>query len=208
VTRKEPTYTGKSMMMTSRVSSGSLWLLLLSLLSVYGRPVVRNIQSTHGTSIRPSSAALGRRLLADKRTNHAAFLSIALLSTEHIFLVRRLQNLIDYSRSMRPIPGCRSCKSLSRVARPPPDKQTSVIVPVCRSYLTPPPPYPYSVDFYSDSCGPCRQMAPIFKKVAGQYKDKVRGGITYLGGRRWHPCKTMLNALVLSRFLYPHHQLV
>jgi len=30
---------------------------------------------------------------------------------------------------------------------------------------------PVVVDFYSDSCGPCRMMAPIFKKVAAEYKD-------------------------------------
>ncbi|CAB9524831.1 Thioredoxin reductase (Fragment) [Seminavis robusta] len=30
---------------------------------------------------------------------------------------------------------------------------------------------PVVVDFYSDSCGPCRMMAPIFKKVAQEMKD-------------------------------------
>mmetsp|Transcript_5540 Transcript_5540/g.16441 ORF Transcript_5540/g.16441 Transcript_5540/m.16441 type:complete len:240 (+) Transcript_5540:144-863(+) len=30
---------------------------------------------------------------------------------------------------------------------------------------------PVVVDFYSDSCGPCRMMAPIFKKVAKEFKD-------------------------------------
>ena len=29
------------------------------------------------------------------------------------------------------------------------------------------------VDFYSDSCGPCRQIAPLFKSLAKQYKGKV-----------------------------------
>jgi len=29
------------------------------------------------------------------------------------------------------------------------------------------------VDFYSDSCGPCRMMAPIYKKVAAQYVDRA-----------------------------------
>jgi thioredoxin reductase (NADPH) len=30
---------------------------------------------------------------------------------------------------------------------------------------------PVVVDFYSDSCGPCRMMAPIFKKVAKEFAD-------------------------------------
>lgn len=30
---------------------------------------------------------------------------------------------------------------------------------------------PVIVDFYSDSCGPCRMMAPIFKKVAADYTN-------------------------------------
>lgn len=29
------------------------------------------------------------------------------------------------------------------------------------------------VDFYSDSCGPCRQIAPFYKQLADQYKGKV-----------------------------------
>lgn len=29
------------------------------------------------------------------------------------------------------------------------------------------------VDFYSDSCGPCRQIAPYYKQLAKQYKGKV-----------------------------------
>lgn len=32
---------------------------------------------------------------------------------------------------------------------------------------------PVVVDFYSDSCGPCRMMAPIFKKVAEEFVDKA-----------------------------------
>lgn len=32
---------------------------------------------------------------------------------------------------------------------------------------------PVVVDFYSDSCGPCRMMAPIFKKVAAEYVDRA-----------------------------------
>lgn len=32
---------------------------------------------------------------------------------------------------------------------------------------------PVIVDFYSDSCGPCRMMAPIFKQVAASYIDKA-----------------------------------
>jgi thiol-disulfide isomerase/thioredoxin len=29
------------------------------------------------------------------------------------------------------------------------------------------------VDFYSDSCGPCRQIAPLYKQLAKQFKGKV-----------------------------------
>lgn len=32
---------------------------------------------------------------------------------------------------------------------------------------------PVIVDFYSDGCGPCRMMAPIFKKVAADYVDRA-----------------------------------
>ncbi|KAL7581516.1 hypothetical protein ACA910_022085 [Epithemia clementina (nom. ined.)] len=32
---------------------------------------------------------------------------------------------------------------------------------------------PVIVDFYSDSCGPCRMMAPIFQKTAKKYLDKA-----------------------------------
>lgn len=32
---------------------------------------------------------------------------------------------------------------------------------------------PVVVDFYSDSCGPCRMMAPIFKKVAEEFQNKA-----------------------------------
>jgi len=32
---------------------------------------------------------------------------------------------------------------------------------------------PVVVDFYSDGCGPCRMMAPIFKKVAKEFVDKA-----------------------------------
>jgi len=32
---------------------------------------------------------------------------------------------------------------------------------------------PVVVDFYSDSCGPCRMMAPIFKKVAAEFIDRA-----------------------------------
>jgi thioredoxin reductase (NADPH) len=32
---------------------------------------------------------------------------------------------------------------------------------------------PVVVDFYSDSCGPCRMMAPIFKKVAAEFAGKA-----------------------------------
>ncbi|GKZ00211.1 hypothetical protein MPSEU_000974100 [Mayamaea pseudoterrestris] len=32
---------------------------------------------------------------------------------------------------------------------------------------------PVIVDFYSDSCGPCRMMAPIFKKVAAEFTNQA-----------------------------------
>jgi len=32
---------------------------------------------------------------------------------------------------------------------------------------------PVVVDFYSDSCGPCRMIAPAFKKLAGEMKDRA-----------------------------------
>ena len=34
---------------------------------------------------------------------------------------------------------------------------------------------PVIVDFYSDGCGPCRMIAPIFKKLAKEMEGK--GGI-------------------------------
>jgi len=32
---------------------------------------------------------------------------------------------------------------------------------------------PVIVDFYSDGCGPCRQIAPVYKQVAKQYEGKA-----------------------------------
>lgn len=32
---------------------------------------------------------------------------------------------------------------------------------------------PVIADFYSDGCGPCRMMAPVFKKLAKEYQDKA-----------------------------------
>lgn len=33
---------------------------------------------------------------------------------------------------------------------------------------------PVLVDFYSDSCPPCREMAPVVEKLAGEYGEKVK----------------------------------
>lgn len=32
---------------------------------------------------------------------------------------------------------------------------------------------PVVIDYYSDSCGPCRQIAPRYKQMAGEFKDKA-----------------------------------
>lgn len=32
---------------------------------------------------------------------------------------------------------------------------------------------PCIIDFYADWCGPCRQVAPIMKEMAGKYKDQI-----------------------------------
>lgn len=34
-------------------------------------------------------------------------------------------------------------------------------------------PVPVMVDFYSESCGPCRMLAPILAKVAGELKGRA-----------------------------------
>lgn len=34
-------------------------------------------------------------------------------------------------------------------------------------------PIPVMVDFYSESCGPCRMLAPILAEVAGELKGRV-----------------------------------
>eukprot|EP00912_Choanoflagellata_sp_UC4_P000477 UC4_evm2s296 len=32
---------------------------------------------------------------------------------------------------------------------------------------------PVMIDYYSDGCGPCRMIAPVYKQIAKQYKDKM-----------------------------------
>ena len=32
---------------------------------------------------------------------------------------------------------------------------------------------PCIIDFYADWCGPCRQVAPVLKELAGEYKGKI-----------------------------------
>ncbi|MBR1592954.1 MAG: thioredoxin fold domain-containing protein [Ruminococcus sp.] len=35
-------------------------------------------------------------------------------------------------------------------------------------------PLPVLVDFYSDSCIPCKRMSPVLSQLENEYKDKIR----------------------------------
>ena len=56
---------------------------------------------------------------------------------------------------------------------------------------------PVIVDYYSDGCGPCRQIAPIYKKMAKQYKGKAV--FTKVGRLCFSPCRpTLLHQKILE----------
>jgi thioredoxin reductase (NADPH) len=120
------------------------WSLLLLLWtatyhSIDARPVVRNIQSTHGTldeSVRRNLSVLHFCPFCGWSFSPRCSYASLTTHTHNTYIYT-----IEFDRLLK-------------------KHATETGLPVI-------------VDFYSDSCGPCRMMAPIFKSVASSYIDKA-----------------------------------